>query len=268
MIDWGVPSDADTHLSLEHYVCELLHDSVNYIVREHKLNQLHLLGYCMGGTFASLFTALYPERTRSLTLLASPIDFSGRQSLLNVWADPQQFDVDAFVDANGNCPARFLQACFLYIKPVQNILEKKLGFYENMTDREFLINYFALERWVNDNIAVAGETFRTFVKKLYQQNELVRGQLSLGGTRVDLRRISCPLLLLTARHDHHVAPASTEGIRPHVASQDVHAITIEAGHVGLVISGKAQKSVWPQATQWVAERSSPRFEQQLQASTV
>ena len=30
-------------------------------------------------------------------------------------------------------------------------------------------NYFALERWVNDNIPVAGETFREFVKQLFQQ---------------------------------------------------------------------------------------------------
>jgi len=255
MIDWGVPVDEDRHLSLEHYVCGSLRDTVSYILREHGLKQLHLLGYCMGGTFATLLTALEPERTRTLTLLASPIDFAGRESLLNVWAAHPHFDVDAFVDAHGNCPATFLQACFLYIKPVQNILEKKLGFYEHMTEREFLVNYFALERWVNDNIAVAGETFRAFVKQLYQQNQLVRGQMMLHGMRVDLSRVACPLLLLTARHDHLVAPASTEGIRPHVSSRDIQSITVEAGHVGLVVSGKAQKCVWPQATQWLAERS-------------
>ena len=68
-----------------------------------------------------------------------------------------------------------------------------------MDDPGAISNYFALERWVNDNIPVAGETFREFVKKLYQRNELVRGELQLGDRRVDLRRIACPLLLLTAR---------------------------------------------------------------------
>ena len=84
-----------------------------------------------------------------------------------------------------------------------------------------------MERWVNDNIPVAGETFREFVKKLYQRNELVRGEFRLGGRRVDLRRITCPLLLLTAKNDHLVAPASTEGIRPHVGSRDVTSMAIE-----------------------------------------
>ena len=35
-----------------------------------------------------------------------------------------------------------------------------------------------MERWINDNIPVAGETFREFVKKLYQHNELVRGEFT------------------------------------------------------------------------------------------
>ena len=74
---------------------------------------------------------------------------------------------------------------------------------------------------------------------MYQRNELVRGELQLGGRHVDLRRITCPLLLLTAKNDHLVAPASTEGIRPHVGSRDVTSMGMSAGHVGLVVGGKA-----------------------------
>ncbi len=123
--------------------------------------------------------------------------------------------------------------------------------------RAVVTNYFAMERWLNDNIPVAGETFREFVKKLYQNDELVRGELRLGARRIDLGQITCPLLLLTAKNDHLVAPASTEGIRPHVASRDVKSMMIEAGHVGLVVGGKAQKTFWPAATRWVADRSVP-----------
>ena len=32
---------------------------------------------------------------------------------------------------------------------------------------------------------------------------------------------------------------------------------IDAGHVGLVVSGKAQKALWPEATRWLADRSTP-----------
>jgi polyhydroxyalkanoate synthase subunit PhaC len=255
MIDWGIPSEADRTLTLNDYVCDFLMDVVDFVLREHRRENLHLLGYCMGGTLSALFTALNPDWVKTLTLLAAPIDFGGRESLLNCWTEQKYFDVDALIDAYGNCPAWFLQSCFLYMKPVQNLLEKYITFYEQMDDPRIISSYFALERWINDNIPVAGEAFREFVKSLYQGNELVRGEFRLGDRRVDLGSVICPLLLLTAKNDHLVAPPSTQGIRPHVGSEDVTSMTIDAGHVGLVVGGKAQKTIWPEATRWLAERS-------------
>jgi polyhydroxyalkanoate synthase len=258
LIDWSVPTQADRSVSLEDYVCRFLAEAVAFILEQHRRDTLHLLGYCMGGTISALYTALEPAPIRTLTLLAAPIDFSGRESLLQVWTEARWFDVDAFVNAHGNCPAWFLQSCFLLMKPIQNFLEKGNAFYEQMDNADLVTHYFAMERWINDNVPVAGETFRTFVKQFYQRNELVRGQLQLGGRRVDLGRIACPLLLLTAQHDNMVAPPATEGIRPHVASRDIRSIGVSAGHVGLVVGGKAQRTLWPEATRWLAERSTAR----------
>lgn len=255
LLDWGIPSDADRTLRLTDYVCQRLLRAVQVVLREHASARLHLLGYCMGGTLSAMLTALEPQLIRTLTLLAAPIDFAGQESLLNIWTNRKYFDVDAFIDAHGNCPATFLQSCFRYMKPVQNLLEKNIALYEQMDDPRFLTNYFAMERWVNDNIPIAGETFREFVKKLYQDNELVRGELHLDQQRVDLRRVECPLLLLTAKNDHLVAPSSTDRIRAHVSSRDVKQMMIDAGHVGLVVSSKAHKAFWPDATRWLAERS-------------
>ena len=254
MIDWGVPACGDSGLTLEHYV-RFLEEAALFVLRERGREDLHLLGYCMGGTFSALLAALRPALVKSLTLLAAPIEFGIKDSLLNVWTDREYFDADAFVDAHGNCPAWFLQLCFQNMKPVQNLLQKHISMFDNLEDPRFIASFFAMERWVNDNIPVAGETFRAFVKDLYQGNRLVRGELCLGEERIDLGRITCPLLLLTATNDHLVSPASTEGIRPHVGSRDVQSIQIDAGHVGLVVGGKAQKAVWPQATQWLAGRS-------------
>jgi polyhydroxyalkanoate synthase subunit PhaC len=255
LIDWGTPSDGERTLTLHDYVCGKLASVVGFIREAHGVERLHLVGYCMGGTMAALLAALEPHLVKTLTLLAAPIDFSSRQSLLNVWADQRHFDVDAFIDAFGNCPAPFLQACFLFTKPVENLLEKSFGLYEQMDDPRFVASYFALEHWINDNIPVAGETFREFVKHLYQRNELVRGELRLGDRCVELGRIECPLLLLTAQKDHLVPPASTEAIRERVSSTDIEAMTIEAGHVGLVVSSKAHKTLWPRAVSWLAQRA-------------
>jgi polyhydroxyalkanoate synthase len=138
-----------------------------------------------------------------------------------------------------------------------SLLDLGLDLQQSWFNRPSPGRNFAMEKWTNDNIPVAGETYREFVKELYQRNELVRGEFRLGEERVDLGRIDCPLLLLTASGDHLVPPSQTEGILPHVGSEDTKVMRLEAGHIGLAVSSKSHKRFWPEATAWLAERSTP-----------
>ena len=146
------------------------------------------------------------------------------------------------------------------VKPVQNFVEKYLMVVRQMDDAAFLENFFALERWANDNVPVAGETFREFVSALYQRNRLVRGELSLQNRPVMLDRIVSPLLLLVAERDDLVPPESTLALRHHVGSRDVESMSIDAGHIGVAVSSRAHENLWPRAIRWIADRSSPRRE--------
>jgi len=109
---------------------------------------------------------LHPERVRNLILLAAPIDFASNDGLLNLWTRPENFDVDKFVDAFGNCPPEFLQTTFLLLRPVGNFIEKPINFYEHMHEEKFLEDFLTTETWLNDNIPVPGEVYREFVKYL------------------------------------------------------------------------------------------------------
>ncbi len=114
MIDWAIPADVDHVLTIEDYVCRFVADAVTHIVAHHGRQDLHLLGYCMGGTLTALFSALNPERIRSLTLLAAPIDFGSRDSLLNLWTDATLFDVDEFIDSSRQLPG-LVSASLLHV---------------------------------------------------------------------------------------------------------------------------------------------------------
>lgn len=50
----------------------------------------------------------------------------------------------------------------------------------------------------SDGVAFPGEAYRTYVKECYQENYLIQGKFIGGGLRVDLARIACPLLTITA----------------------------------------------------------------------
>jgi polyhydroxyalkanoate synthase len=255
LIDWGRPAPADRHRTLDDYINGYLRHVVDFLRRRTRSRQVSLLGYCMGGTMSAMFTALHPRLVKNLILLAAGIDFSTRSGLLNLWADPQTFDVDAFVDAFGNCPAEFLQASFLLLKPVGNLVEKPLGLFERLPDERFVEEYLTMEAWINDNIAVPGEVFREFVKYLYQQNLLVANRMPVGRRLVDLKRITCPVLNLLATRDDLVPPAQSEPFTGLVGSTDRHTIRLPAGHIGLAMGSKAQKELWPEAVQWLSQRS-------------
>jgi polyhydroxyalkanoate synthase len=255
MVDWGIPNHADRHNTLHDYVDGYLVHVVEHLRQRCGAEQVSVLGYCMGGTLSAMFTALYPQWVKNLILLAAGIDFSTRSGLLNLWCQPQYFDVDAFVDAWGNCPAAFLQAGFTLLKPVANLIEKPLSLWERLDDDRFVDEYLTMETWLADNIPVAGETFREFVKGLYQQNLLVQSRMRIGRRLVDLKRITCPVLNLMATRDDLVPCAQSEPFNDLVGSTDRRTIKLDSGHIGLAMGSKAQRELWPEATRWLAQRS-------------
>jgi polyhydroxyalkanoate synthase len=255
LVDWGVPTAADSQLALDDYINGYLLNCVEHVRERTGAKKVSILGYCMGGTMSSIFTALHPGLVRNLMLMAAGIDFSTRSGLLNLWTDTRYFDVDKFVDAFGNCPAEFLQSAFLLLKPVSNLLEKPLNFYEKMGDPDFVDDYLAMETWLNDNIPVAGETFREFVKYLYQQNRLVKGTMPIGRHVANLRNITCPVLNIVASKDDLVPCEQSLCFNDLVGSTDRKVLQTSSGHIGLAVGSKAQKELWPAVVQWLAERS-------------
>jgi polyhydroxyalkanoate synthase len=255
LIDWGVPTQADRYLTLDSYVNGYLPDAIDRAIELADADQTSVLGYCMGGTLSAICTALHPQRVKNLMLLAAGIDFSTRDGLLNVWTDPATFDVDAFVNAYGNCPAEFLQASFLMLKPVANLFEKPISLLERVDDDKFVDEYLTMETWLNDNISIPGEVYREFVKYLYQRNLLTKGQLLVGRRRVDLRRITCPVLNIMASRDDLVPCAQSEPFNDLVGSKDRRMMKLPAGHIGLAVGSRAQRELWPAACEWLAQRS-------------
>ncbi|WP_052031945.1 class III poly(R)-hydroxyalkanoic acid synthase subunit PhaC [Novipirellula maiorica] len=258
LIDWGIPTAADRSLSLKDYICGFLKNVVDFVCDLSDSPQVNLLGYCMGGTMSTMFTSLYPDQVRNLILMAAPIDFDDTGGLLNLWTREENFDVDGLIDAFGNCPGSFLQSTFQLRDPISNFVAKYQSFYEKLDDEDFLENYFAMEHWANDNIPIAGETFREFVKKLYQRNELVKGEFRLNGKPVQLSKITCPLLMLVADRDDLVPPSSTLAIEQYVGSNDVQAMSIDAGHIGLAVGSRSHRQLWPNVAMWIADRSTNR----------
>jgi polyhydroxyalkanoate synthase len=254
MIDWGIPGDEDRHLDLNYYVNRYIKKVVNKVKRISGSDKVNLLGYCMGGTMSVMYTSLYPDDVKNLILMTTGIDFKV-DGMLSLWGDKPNFDVDKFVDAFGNVPPEFLQAGFLFMKPIQNLVSKYVNFYENVDNENFVDNFLAMEKWLNDNIPVPGEVFREFVKYCYQENQLVENKLRINGKIIDLKKIECPVLNLIAENDHLTPPASSVVFNDLISSKDKETIIYPTGHIGLSVSSKSLKDLWPKVANWLGERS-------------
>lgn len=254
MIDWGAPGDEDKDLDFNHYINRYMKQVIKKVKRNSGQEKVNILGYCMGGTMSAMYTALYPEDVKNLILMTAGIDFRV-EGTLNLWGDKENFDVDKFVAAYGNIPPEFLQSGFLFMKPVENMISKYVNFYENVDNEAFVENFMAMEKWLNDNIAVPGEIFREFVKYLYQENQLAENKFKINGTLVDLKQIKCPVMNLIAEHDHLVPPDSSILFNDLISSKDKETIVFPTGHIGLSVSSRSLKGLWPDVADWIIARS-------------
>ncbi|MGQ9475554.1 MAG: class III poly(R)-hydroxyalkanoic acid synthase subunit PhaC [Actinomycetota bacterium] len=255
IIDWGYPDHGDRYLTLEDYIDVYLNDCVDQVRKRSGHDRINLLGVCQGGTFSVIYTALYPEKIRNLITMVTPIDFHVTDGLLNVWS--QHMDVDKMVDTMGIIPGEFMNVGFLMLKPFQLMVDKYVGLMDNLDDPATVANFVRMEKWIFDSPAQAGEAYRRFIKDLYQQNKLVKGELEIGGRRVDLRRITMPLLNIYATEDHLVPPASSIPLNDLVGSEDKTLYGFPGGHIGIYVSSRSQRELAPMVSGWLIERCAP-----------
>ena len=253
LIDWGYPDASDQYLTMDDYLNGYLDRCIDHICAAHGVGQVNLLGICQGGAFSLCYSALHPERVKNLVTMVTPVDFQTPDNMLSHWI--QNVDVDLMVDTLGNIPGEMLNWTFLNLKHYQLMGQKYLGLVDIMGDKDVLKNFMRMEKWIFDSPDQAGETFRQFMKDFFQQNKLIKGEVEIGGQRVDLGKITMPVLNVYADQDHLVPPDASRALAKYVGSGDYSEISFNGGHIGIYVSGKAQKTIPPAIGAWLNERA-------------
>jgi polyhydroxyalkanoate synthase subunit PhaC len=143
---------------------------------------------------------------------------------------------------------------YLTLKPVRLNQQKYIGMVDILDNPTELENFLRMERWIFDSPDQAGEAFRQFIKDFYQNNKLVKGTLEIGGQPVDLGMITQPVLNIFAEQDHLVPPDASRALGKHVGTTDYTQLAFKGGHIGIYVSGRAQREVPPAIHQWLRQR--------------
>jgi len=255
LIDWNEPSPLDRHLGLRDYVERYLDNCVDEVRERSGEDDVNVLGYCMGGTMSAIYAALHPEKVNALGLLATGLYFDDTGGVLERWGDADYYDPRTVTDALGNVPGEFLGAGFDLMDPVANRVTKYLHLYERLENEDFVRNFARMERWLTDDVDVAGEVYAEFVEEIYQENRLYENELTLGDERVDVANVEMPLLQIVGTYDTLVPPAASKPFEEVVGTDDVTTIEYPSGHVGLAMSNGAHRDVWPEVAEWFLEQS-------------
>ena len=255
LIDWNEPSRLDQHLTLDDYVNRYIDNCVDVVRDRSGADQINILGYCMGGTMTSIYTALHGEKVRALGLMAAGLCFQGTGGVLELWGDEEHYDPQDVVDVYGNVPADMLDIGFALMDPVANYVSKYIRLYENLENDDFVENFARMERWLDEGIDLAGETYIQFLEDIYQDNKLYDNEMHVGGEHVDVTEIDVPVLQIIGEYDHLIPPETSKPFNDIIGSDDTGIIEYPTGHIGLAVSSSSHSDVWPEVAEWYFEKS-------------
>ena len=253
LIDWGYPDSADRYLTLDDYINGYIDRCVEVICKEHKLKKINILGICQGGSFSLCYTALHQDKIKNLITTVTPVDFHTKDDLLSKMV--RNVDVDLLVDTMGNIPGELLNMTYLSLKPFRLVGQKYMDLVNLLDDKEQAKNFMRMEKWIFDSPDQVGEAFREFTKQFYQSNGLVKGKVKIGDHKVNLENITVPVLNIYAASDHLVPPDSSKALKGCVSSKDYTELEFPGGHIGIYVSGKAQKMIPPTVGKWLDKRA-------------
>lgn len=247
LFDWGVPEDEDRYLGWDDVVARL-DRVVRRVLRMTGAPKLAIVGYSIGATLCGIYSALHPERIAALINLAGPFDFS-EAGRLGAMVDPRWFD-PAAMTAAGNLAPWQMQAGLQALTPTYAI-SRWVQLANEIHDPDARAAFAALDAWGSDTVPFPASAYVTYIKELYQQNRLIRGEHHILGQRVDLSKITCPVMSVVAEMDEVCPPKAATALNDHTSSKVKDVLFVRGGHVGAVVGNDAATDLYPRMEKWL-----------------
>jgi poly(3-hydroxybutyrate) depolymerase len=222
---------------------------------------VNLVGDCQGGWLATIYAALRPHDVHSLTIAGAPIDFQVGDAVIHDWVrclttSDLSFYRWAVERGGGVLKGQHMLNGFILIKP-ENEISKNIQLLAHLHEPEFVERHRAFETWFKHVQDIPGTFYLWIVEHLFARNALVAGELEIGGERVDLGAIRCPVNLLAGARDHITPAPQVFAAADHVGTPaaDILKRTAPGGHLGLFMGSEALREHWPPLMAAVAAHS-------------
>jgi poly(3-hydroxybutyrate) depolymerase len=208
---------------------------------------INIIGFCQGGWQSAIYAALFPEKVKSLTVAAGPIDFHAGDAKITEMAKglPMGFYEQMVALGGGNMPGAFIIQGFMLMNPVDRFLGDDLNLFNHVDDAEYVQRHRQFQSWYQRYQPVPGKMYLQIVHQLFQENRLIQRKLKILDRTVDLRSITQPLVLIGGLNDDITPPPQVMAMENFVSSKIVEQVLMPAGHIGVFMGSDIIKNYWP-----------------------
>ncbi|HEX3953460.1 MAG TPA: class I poly(R)-hydroxyalkanoic acid synthase [Stellaceae bacterium] len=236
VISWVNPDERLAAKSFEDYMREGPLAALDAMALATGEREANVIGYCLGGTLLSAtlayMAAKRDNRIKSATFFVTMVDFA-EAGELSVFIDEEQLkSLEERMSKKGYLEARDMHTTFNMLRAndliwsfvVNNYLLGKQPFP------------FDLLYWNSDSTRMPAAMHSFYLRKMYQQNLLVKpGGIALGGVPIDLRKVKTPAFLLSTREDH-IAPWRSTYAATQLYAGSIKFVLAASGHIAGVVN--------------------------------
>ena len=204
---WVNPDARLAAKTFDDYLTDGIYAALDAVGRQTGAKRINTVGYCIGGTLLSCalahMAARKDARIASATFFAAQQDFSEAGDLLIFANDDWLKDLEKKMDAGGGVLAGQTMADTFNSLRANDLIWSF-----------FVSNYlmgkepkpFDLLFWNSDQTRMPKALHLFYLRKFYGENALAKGELELGGERLDLGSVKTPIYVQSSKEDH-IAPA-------------------------------------------------------------
>lgn len=263
LVDHGPISFAERRLGMEHWVDDVVPAVLDDVCVDAGTEQVHLLGWSLGGIFVMLAVAAAvdagtPLPVRTLTAIGSPVDIAAVPlvaPLRPLAAVAGGLGLAAVYRMIGSFPGPLVRAAF-QLTAVDRMVTKPLTVLSRLDDRDFLAQVEAVDHLMRNMHGYPGRVFGQIYHLLLRNNDLADGRISLAGRSIPLAAIDVPTLVVAGRGDVIAPMAAVHRVTELLTgAPEVRFETAPGGHLGVLTGRGARTSTWSHLDAFLVEYS-------------